>query len=40
MPNERVTQIPAERAQLGKYKFEIRRFTPSGKTRHAPVDGT
>jgi hypothetical protein len=40
MPNERVKQIPAGRAQLGKYSFEIRRFTPSGKKRHAPADGT
>ena len=40
MPHERATQIPAERAQLGKYKFEIRRFTSGRKTGHAPAGGT
>jgi hypothetical protein len=40
MPNKRVKQIPAERVELGKDKFEIRRPTSSGKTRHGPVDGT
>ena len=35
MPNARVKQIPADRAQRGKYKFEIRRLSPT----HPQVDG-
>jgi hypothetical protein len=35
MPNARAKQIPAERAQRGKYKLEVGRLSPT----HAQVDG-